>query len=189
MRRDLTDGDFAGEFWDQLAGFQRTAWRWENQPFYEIGAELPNVDAFLAGHPADPMQNEYLAPWMRQVAAQTAAGKQIGRVRVIEEPPTEYQRWERWLDRWNTDAGEAIMYLPRSYVRQNLSAQEPFPGTDWWLFDDARVMIMHFDGAGQRVRVELTDDRHDVVRAIEFSRLARIHAKAFDGDTPLQRAA
>lgn len=188
MRRDLTDGDFSGEFWDQLANFQRTAWRWENQPVYEIGPERANIEAFLAGTPHDPMADEYLAPWMHQVAAQTTARKQIGRVRVVEEPPTDYQRWERWLDRWNREAGEAILYLPRSYVRRHLQFMAPFEGTDWWLFDDARVMIMHFDAQGVRTRVELTDNRRDVTAAVEFSRLARIHAKAL-GDETLPRAA
>jgi hypothetical protein len=114
MRRTLTDGDFSGEFWQQLAGYRHTAWRWESQPIYTIGAEAENVGAFLAEAPADPMADPYLAPWMHQVAEQVATGRLIGRVRVLEEPPTDYQRWELWLDRWNTDAGERIDYLTRA---------------------------------------------------------------------------
>ncbi|RZU46533.1 hypothetical protein EV385_6607 [Krasilnikovia cinnamomea] len=171
MRRTLTDGDFGTEFWQQLATYQHTAWRWENQAVYEITAEQASVDAFLAGHPSDPMEDPYLAPWMRQVAEQTAAGKVIGRVRVLEEPPTDYQRWERWLDTWNTAAGEHIEYLTRTQARQ-LAEHSPFGKADWWLFDNARVMIMNFDANGRRIQVELTDEPEDVAAAIEFQRCA-----------------
>jgi hypothetical protein len=172
MRRILTDGDFGTEFWQQLATYQRTAWRWENQPLYEITDERASVEAFLAGRPLDPMEDPYLAPWMRQVAEQVAAGKVIGRVRVLEEPPTDYQCWELWLDAWNTAAGEEIEYLTRTQARQ-LAEHAPFGDTDWWLFDSARVMIMYFDAKGRRVKVELTDEPQDVADAVEFQRCAR----------------
>ena len=166
MRRTLTDGDFGTEFWQQLATYRRTAWRWENQPVYEITDEQASVDAFLAGRPADPMGVPYLAPWMRQVAEQTAAGKAIGRVRVLEEPPTDYQRWERWLDRWNTAAGEQIDYLTRSQAAA--LGEPPFGACDWWLFDNQRVMLMRFSPAGVRISVELTDDPQDVAAGRQF---------------------
>jgi hypothetical protein len=169
MRRDLSDGDFAGEFWEQLAGYEQTAWRWECQPVYAITAEQDLIDAWRSDRPADPLADEYMGPWMRQVAEQTASGRQIGRVRVMEEPPTEYQRWELWLDRWNTAAGERIDYLTRSQARRLEAAHpSPFGSADWWFFDARRVMIMHFDAAGFRTRVELTDEPTDVFAAINF---------------------
>lgn len=171
MRRILTDGDFGTEFWQQLATYRNSAWRWENQPVYEITDEAASIDAFLANRPADPMDDPYLAPWMRQVSEQTAAGKAIGRVRVLEEPPTDYQRWELWLDAWNTAAGEEIQYLTRTQARR-LADHAPFGDADWWLFDDARVMIMHFDARGRRIRVELSDEPEDVAAAIAFRRQA-----------------
>jgi hypothetical protein len=179
MRRTLTDGETTGEFWDQLACYEHTALRWEAQRWYEIGAEDENLSHFLAGTPRDPMADEFLAPWMLQVAAQTRAGKRIGRLRVIEEPPTDYQRWELWLDRWNTEAGEEIEYLPRSYAERRLRDHLPFGDTDWWLFDNARVMIMHFDGRGRRIKVELSEERADVQAAIEFFWLARSEARRY----------
>jgi hypothetical protein len=163
MRRVLTDGDFGTEFWQQLATYRHTAWRWENQPVYTITDERANFEAFLAGHPADPMEDPYLSPWMRQVAEQTAGGRRIGRVRVVEEPPTEYQRWELWLDRWNTAAGERIDYLTRS--RADALGTTPFGDCDWWLFDDERLMVMHFDAAGRRVHVELSNEERDLAPA------------------------
>lgn len=173
MRRTLTDGDFSTEFWQMLATYRHTAWRWENQPVYEIADERRNFEAFLTGHPEDPMGDPYIAPWMLQVAEQVQAGRHIARVRVIEEPPTDYQRWELWLDRWNTAAGERIDYLTRS---QAAALGGPlFENADWWLFDDSHVMLMHFDEAGRRVRVELTGDTVDVLAA-RLWRTRALHA-------------
>jgi hypothetical protein len=39
-------------------------------------------------------------------------------VRVVETPPTDYQRWMRWMDRWNRAAGEDIKYLSRANARK-----------------------------------------------------------------------
>ncbi|SNY72790.1 DUF6879 family protein [Paractinoplanes atraurantiacus] len=169
MRRVLTDGGPGTEFWEAFETFQLSAWRWEQQPVYEITDEHASIEAFLAGRPSDPMKDPYLSPWMHQVAEQTAAGKPIGRVRVLEEPPTDYQRWELWLDAWNTAAGEKIQYLTRTQAR-GLAERAPFGDTDWWLFDSARVVIMHFDSDGRRIKVELTDDPEDVAAASAFQR-------------------
>ncbi len=38
------------------------------------------------------------------------------RVRVLAEPPTTYQRWLLWGDRWHAEAGEQISYLPGSHA-------------------------------------------------------------------------
>jgi hypothetical protein len=184
MRRTLTDGDFGTEFWRQLATYRQSAWRWEQQPVYAITDEQASIDAFLSDHPEDPMADAYIAPWMHQVAEQTAAGKSIGRVRVLEQPPTDYQRWEIWLDSWNRAAGEEILYLSRR-GRNQLAAVGPAvrsaPDADWWLFDagtpDARLMIMHFDPRGVRVRVELADDPQLLAQATEWKGLAVLAAR------------
>lgn len=184
MRRVLTDGDFGTEFWQQLAGYRRYAWRWENQPVYAITDERASVEAFLAGHPADPMEDPYLSPWMHQVAEQTVTGRRIGRVRVMEEPPTDYQRWELWLDRWNRGAGEQIEYLTRSQAAA--LGTSPFGDCDWWLFDDERVMLMFFDATGYRCRVELTEDPADVLAArLWRTRAPDAYARAASSKRPL----
>jgi hypothetical protein len=32
------------------------------------------------------------------------------------------------------------------------------PGNDFWLFDSSLVLVNHFDGEGENMEVELTDD-------------------------------
>ncbi|GAB1639600.1 DUF6879 family protein [Krasilnikovia sp. MM14-A1259] len=172
MGRALTDAGPETEFWQQLRDYDHSAWRFEQQRQYDIGYEETQLRAFLDGHPESPMENPELGAWMRQVAAQTRAGKTIGRVRIVDTPITDYQRWMAWMDRWNTEAGEQIDYLLRSMLNQLPPA--PFGDTDWWLLDEgtsqARVMIMHFDECGYRRLVELETDPAALSAASEFRR-------------------
>lgn len=166
MRRTLTDGGPGTEFWEAFTTFERSAWRLEHQPAYYIGYERVQFDCFLAGHPQSPDENDDLRDWFRQTRRLVAEGKTIGRVRVVDEPLTDYQRWMQWMDRWNRDAGETIQYLPRSAAR---AAGLPVDGgPDWWLLDDQRLMLMHFDDEYRRVKVELLVDEPEVDQAREW---------------------
>ncbi len=176
MRTSLTDAEFEAA----IFAAQHYAWRWEQQPCYWIGHEQAKLDAFLAGTPESPDDNPDMTAWLGQVRRLTAAGVCVGRVRVIEQPPTDYQRWLRWMDRWSIAAGEEIHYLPRWVLRQ--MGQPPFaPAADWWLIDDDQLLIMNYlpDGSGRtappgtRTSVELLVDEPEL-RLARLWRLAAI---------------
>ena len=80
-----------------------------------------------------------------QIATLTCEGKQVTRVRVIEQPPSGYQRWGLYALPWHTEAGERILYIPRNEAR---SAGLP-ESADWWLLDDERAVIIAFDDEGR----------------------------------------
>jgi hypothetical protein len=105
---------------------------------------------------------------MEQVARQTAQGKRIGRVRVQAEPPTGYQRWERYVGRWNAAAGEDIRYMSRSRAEQiGLPLDH-----DWWLLDDDRVIAMRFAAAGEIEAMELITGPGSVAAYLTWRDLA-----------------
>lgn len=161
MRTTIPDDEFR----HQLASFERSAWRWESQPAYDVTYEQEQFDRFLAGHPEPPTENKELGDWMAQIRRLTDEGKTVGRVRVVETPPTPYQRWMRWMDRWNREAGETIQYLTRSAAQK----EGIIPGIgahDWWLFDDRRLLLMHHDEHGKPVRYELLEGEPEVEQAI-----------------------
>lgn len=163
MRRTPTDEEFEQQF----ARARHSAWRWEQQPVYDMADERADIDAFLAGHPVDPRGNPFTGPWLRQVAELTAAGVTIGRVRIVEEPPTDYQRWLRWVDRHNRAAGERIDYLTRSRYQE--IGPPPFaPKADWWLVDDESLLIMNFAPSGQRTSIELLVDEPEIEMAVRW---------------------
>lgn len=171
MRRVLTDGAPGTEFWQEFENFEYSAWRWEQQPAYFIGYEHEQFDKFLAGHPESPTENADLGDWMRQVAAHVAEGKTYGRVRVVETPPTDYQRWMQWMDTWNKGAGEEILYLPRPVAVEAGIIPQIGPD-DWWLFDDRRLVIMRHDEVGRRVEVEVFEEEPEVAEALRWRRVA-----------------
>lgn len=175
MRVLLDDDGFA----KQLAGFEHTAFRLELQPAYNVPSEADTVARFLAGDPQPPTEEPALAAWLHQVASQVAERKRIERVRVHGNPPTPYQRWLRWIEPWNTDAGEVIRYLTRQRAQE--IGLLPDVGTDdWWLFDSCSLMIMRYDADGRRVETELVTSPERVVRACAWRDLALHHSAPSD---------
>ena len=117
-----------------------------------------------AGHPFPATEVPELRDWYIQVAAQTRVGKTVERVRVQQDPPTGYQRFERWLDQWNLRAGETMGYL--THAQAHAVGLLPAVGqVDWWLLDSSRLLLMHFDETGHRVGNELSTDPAAVAQA------------------------
>lgn len=178
MRRPLPDTGFADIIRTFAARFEHTAFRLELQANYVEAGEDDPVPQFLAGHPGPP--TDELAAWFEQIHVATSAGKRVQRVRVQHQPPTPYQAWERWLDRnWNTPAGENIRYLSREQAH-HIGLLPAAGTTDWWLFDDQWLILMHFDDAGHRVGNEITDEHEPVEQARQWRYLAVHHGVPLD---------
>jgi hypothetical protein len=167
MREEIDDA----EFWRQLDTFKRSAWRLEQQPAYEVDYEHGVFASFLNGHPEPPIESPELADWMRLVRHHVSQGRTIGRVRVVDNPLTDYQRWLRWCDWWNLEAGESIHYLPRALAHRGglFPAAE---GADWWLFDDELLMLTYYDDEHRRTGIELVRDDPQVQKAREWRAVA-----------------
>jgi hypothetical protein len=162
------------EFYRELFAIGRTAFRWEAQPAYALGYERENFARFLAGSPVPPPEISWWRPWLDQIARMTAEGKRFSRVRVIGEPPSDYQQWMIWTGRWNIEAGEQIAYLPRS-VAGRLAVPADY---DWWLLDDERLIIMRYTSSGEIESKHLTTDTGIVARHCEWRDLAVLNATA-----------
>jgi len=170
----VTELDEAG-FGAALRDFEHTAFRLELQDWYREPCEDEIVASFLAGEPIPGPGVPELAAWFGQVARQAADGKRIERVRVQQDPPTGYQRFERWLDQWNIPAGETMRYLtvPKAW---QIGLLPDAGDADWWLLDSSRLLLMRFDEAGHRISNVLTEDPEVVVRACKWRDLAVHHA-------------
>ena len=148
------------EFNRLLASFERSAFRLECQPAYALGYEQGDFDRFLAGERIPPPDLDWWRPWLEQVSQQAREGKTMARVRVVNEPPTDYQRWMRWSARWNVQAGEDIRYMPRSRaVRIGLPLDY-----DWWLLDDERLIVMRYTSTGEIDHKEVSTDPGMIAR-------------------------
>ncbi|WP_068922230.1 DUF6879 family protein [Planobispora rosea] len=172
----------AAEFGQEIQRFEHTAFRLELQAQYLEPEEEGIFSAFLRGETPDAVP-VYQA-WYDQVAEHVRAGRRIERVRVQQDPPTPYQRFERYLDRWNVPAGEVMRYL--NWQRAHDIGLLPAAGdTDWWLLDSERLVVMHFDDEGHRIHNELVTDPEVVAQACTWRDLAVHHSVLASQDAPV----
>jgi hypothetical protein len=147
----LTPEDFNNLF----RYFRHEAFRLEAQPMYLVDYEQEPFEDFLRGKLRPATELDYYVPWLEQIREVTASGRRVARVRIVEDPiPTDYQRWEAWIGKYNIAAGEDIRYIARTRARAiGLPDRE-----DWWLFDSERLARMHFDIAGRPIGGQITDE-------------------------------
>jgi hypothetical protein len=119
--------------------FERSAWRWECQPVYHEPDERTPLAAFLRGD-ADWSWAQDWFDWLQEI---TAAGRSVGRVRVLHQPRPDYQRFLLAMTPHSVAAGEDIRLLPAD-AADGLD----LPAEDFWLFDDRLVVVLHLGDAG-----------------------------------------
>jgi hypothetical protein len=169
----LTPEDFNNLF----GRFQQEAFRLEVQPVYALDYEREAFDAFLRGESHPATDYDWYRPWLDQIRKATGQGRRVARVRVLAEPPTNYQRFELHMARWNIAAGETLRCMPRAKA-----AKAGLPlADDWWLFDSRRVAVMRFDPDGTAHGGEIFDDPDTVSRYCTWRDLAVHHSTPFMG--------
>lgn len=160
MTRAISEEEFA----ELLRTIKRSAWRLETLGTYAVDSERADYERFLAGKPGPPPWQG----WLDQVASQTAQGMTVARVRILAEPPTDYQRWMLWAQPWYSQAREEMRYMPRSRA----SALGLPLEVDWWLLDEERVVLMYFTDAGEIIGKVLVTEPGIVARYREWRDLA-----------------
>ncbi|WP_042410856.1 DUF6879 family protein [Streptacidiphilus carbonis] len=172
---DLISGPAITEFFRD--GFEHTAWRWETRRAYGVAAESEALQAFLRGEEvSDPAR-----PWLTLMRDLTAQRKTVGRVRLVDDPPTDYQRFllADVLD--SVDAGEDIRYLDRRSARR-----QGLPEYDFWLFDSSTIGIFTFEG-DRSLGMALTQDPAEVLKGCQIRDAAQhfaIPARDFAAQVP-----
>jgi hypothetical protein len=151
---------------------EHTAYRLEVRTSYGIPEEDAPYRQFLAGE--DPGL-EWFEPWLNLMREETAKGKRVERVRVIDTPPSDYLRFELWGTPYNLAAGEDIRYLERDQA-----AALDLPTYDYWLFDSRIVARLQFGEHDRFLGVLLSDDPADVLRHVQRQGAAWHHAITFE---------
>lgn len=146
-----------GEIAHLFAEFEHTAFRLETRRGYASDRAGARFQAFMRGIDPEPEPDH---PWHANVRAKAERGARFSRVRIIDEPPTDGQRFLMATAAGNVAAGEDIRVLARSEaVRLGL------PDFDLWLFDSHTLVRMHIDDTDTTVGVELIDDPDEVLAA------------------------
>ncbi|MFD6294327.1 DUF6879 family protein [Streptomyces sp. NPDC060235] len=134
--------------------FEHTAWRLETRRGYASDRQDPDFRTFVetGSAPCDPEEH-----WFVNIRKQTAAGKTVGRVRLIDNPPTQEQLFLLDYARHNAVVGEDIRYVWREDAAG-------LPAGDFWLFDSHIVALLNFDEADNLLDIELITEPAQVVR-------------------------
>ena len=83
-----------------------------------------------------------------------AAGRRLTRVHVINEPLSDYIRFELNIYAPNVHAGEDVQLIPVPRDRWRVGV----PRHDYWLFDDQRLWLMDYDAGGAFQAARRIDD-------------------------------
>jgi Family of unknown function (DUF6879) len=124
-----------------LDNTRRDPFRWEALPAYEVPTDGSDFHRWLAGEPAPTMERKQI--WLDTLRAWAEQGRPRRRVRVIHDPPSDYERYScEWGYVHTAAAGERIrvldlaeMALPSELVAVN----------DFWLIDGEGVVLMHYN--------------------------------------------
>jgi hypothetical protein len=147
------------EFSELFESFERTALRLEARPRTDVPSERADVEAFLTGRLPPRRQREPDDPWSAMTERKAAAGSPLMRVRVMEEPLTDYNRFMVYCARASVHHGEAISFLAR-----DVAAALDLPDHDFWVFDSARLVELRFTGDDRPLDHDLITDPDLVAR-------------------------
>ena len=133
-----------------LENFKESAFRLERMAAYNIAEEAEMLAAFRRGEKVQLPEDH---PWPPLVKRQCSSGKVMQRARVVDRPPTEYQRFELSLYPHSVAAGERIHVYERGSIPEILLYE-----VDFWLFDNHTVYILNYDAEGHFLGFEQAYD-------------------------------
>jgi hypothetical protein len=162
------------EFFELFQRFTRSARRLESRSHTHIGEEQPRFREFLAGKLPERCEL-HQSTWTEMVARQTAAGRPFQRVRVMDQPLTDYNRYLIYRTPYNLAAGEDIRYLDRDQANRL-----DLPDHDFWVFDSEIVCLLRFTADGRPIGHDVIVDRELAARHEAWILRAREAAIPYD---------
>lgn len=153
--------------------FKKTAFRVEMQPVYDISIEQKNFTGFKNGYPLDPKDN---IEWIESIKNWVQDGKEIKRVRVIDEQLSLYEKYEFICYHKNDAVGEKINVISRQ--EYNRIADKDLHG-DFWIFDDEFVAKLIYEKDGKFLKLDIIEEKDLVKR---YSKLFRNLSENIYGD-------
>ncbi|NGO69049.1 DUF6879 family protein [Streptomyces boncukensis] len=144
--RILAPDQFARLFED----FQHSAWHLEMRRGYAVDRAQATYAQFTRGEaPTWNMES----PWARTISAKTQDGAVVGRVRIVDNPPTEGQLYLLAHAEHNDALGEDVRNMWREDAKR-----VGLPDEDFWIFDSYIVALCLFDDDDTLTGAELVTD-------------------------------
>ncbi|MFE7276323.1 DUF6879 family protein [Streptomyces sp. NPDC057623] len=160
------------EFRRLFETFEHSAWHLETRGGYASDREDPSYTAFVeSGTTIMDLDSE----WCMNIRHQTSGGKYVGRVRVVDDPPTTGQLFLLDYAKCNAATGEDARNLWREEAERL-----HLPAEDFWIFDSRLVAVLHFDEADNLLDVEVITEPVEVLRYCQVRDAAVHHAIPYD---------
>lgn len=137
---DLDDREWLNLF----ENVERSWFRLETLQVYAVDYEDEGQTSFAQTGLVDPAPT----PWRQMIRRHVDSGRSLRRVHIVEEPLTDYLRYELAVYDLNAEAGEQTGIITVSGGDWPVGLPE---ATDFWLFDDREVWDMHYDNEGRFV--------------------------------------
>ncbi len=151
---------------DLFEEFEHTAWRLESRRQYASDLASARFAHFLANEHRLPQGPDH--PWKQNVRRQLALGKTFGRVRTVDDPLTDNQRF---LLASALESPEDIRVL-----RRTRAEEMGLPAEDVWIFDSKITARLVFDEQDRTLGVVVSQDPADVVRVCQIRDAAQHYA-------------
>ncbi|MGH7881921.1 MAG: DUF6879 family protein [Candidatus Dormibacteraceae bacterium] len=162
------------DFGDLFKSFSRSAFRLETLPRYEVEEEAEEFAAYLEGNPLPPESSDDI-DWRHWIETSTRQGRSWSRVHIMPEQLTPYLRYQiEWGYLFNSQAGEDIRLL----FSHAASIPSNLPCRDFWLFDDSKVVIMHYAETGKYLGAEINQNNNELALYQQTKNFALQHSIA-----------
>lgn len=157
----------AEEFARLFRDFEHSAWHLETRRGYASDRDESFEQFLKTGTVA--WEADMNSEWHQNIRHQVDAGKSIGRVRVVDNPPTDGQRFLLGYAACNAATGEDVGCLWRADAERLRLLDE-----DFWIFDSRLVVVLHFDDNDELASYEAKTEPAEVVR-YSIARDAAVH--------------
>lgn len=114
--------------------------------------EAERFSAWKAGEPV-AMRTPETTEWLARIQRDVANGFRWYRVHVLDQPLTEYSRFELWSYLASHAVGQEIYLVDRDDDAALADLHE-----DFWLYDDEIAVRMVYDDDGRFLRPERVED-------------------------------
>ncbi|MEU6995251.1 DUF6879 family protein [Streptomyces sp. NPDC046465] len=161
------------EFARLFRDFEHSAWHLETRKGYASDRDETFEEFLRTGIVA--WEEDMAGEWHRTIRRQADAGKAIGRVRVVDNPPTDGQRYLLGYAACNAATGEAVGCLWREDAQRIRLLEE-----DFWIFDARLVVVLHFNDADELASYEVKTEPAEVVRYSIARDTATHHAVPYE---------
>ncbi|MET7363807.1 DUF6879 family protein [Streptomyces sp. NPDC005562] len=168
------------EFGQLFETFAHSAWHLETRRGYASDRDDPGFAEFRRTGRA-PM--DLGSDWCRNILRQTSSGKYVGRVRVVDDPLSEGQRFLMDYSRCNAATGEDVRSIWRADAQR-----AHLPEEDFWIFDSRLVAVLRFDDEDTFHDVEVITEPAEVLRYCQVRDAAVCHSLPTEAFTARLRA-